>query len=336
MALFIGSIVLVSARSSAAPKEEGYVIGAVGDIAGDHLPDGNLHRNQMDQVAALAQSLNLETLLLLGDEQHNFGTYDEYMDYYDPGFGSLVNDISYPVPGNHDYYESATAEGFFTYFHDRLAVLSQAHLITTDSKGLDLGYYSFNVGSWHIIALNSELIEPKMSSEASWNWMYFGPGTPEYEAEMSWLQSDLAAYAESDQSGLLAFWHHPLTYDGWIQPLWDLLYGYGADIVLNGHDHNYQRWAPMNPNQAADPRGIREFVVGTGGYYTNPITYFKGEGYTNGNGHTTIPSTFEYGQENNFGLLQLTLRNGSYDFNYYSIDGTVMDSGSNVPVHGMS
>ncbi len=151
---------------------------------------------------------------------------------------------------------------------------------------------------------------------------------------MGWLQTDLAAYARSSQSGLLAYWHHPLTYDSWIKPVWDLLYQYGADIVLNGHDHNYQRWTPMSPDQVADPRGIREFVVGTGGYYDNPISYLGGNGYTNGNGHTAVPSTFEWGQDSAFGLLQLTLRKGSYDFAYYSVDGAVLDEGLGVPVRG--
>ena len=332
--LFVGASAVVPARAAASADSETFVLGAVGDIAGDHLPDPNGQRNHMDHVADLALSLNLKYFLLLGDEQHNFGTYEEYMDFYDPGFGQRVNGISYPVPGNHDYYKSATAEGFFTYFHDRLHALVQAHLISTDAPGLDLGYYSFNLGAWHIVALNSQLAAPKMASEASWNSMYFGPGTPEYEAQMAWLRSDLSVYARGPQTGLLAYWHHPITYNSWVRPLWDLLYAYGADIVLGGHDHNYQRWAPMNPAQAADSRGIREFVVGTGGYYDNPITFLNGNGYTNGQGHEGAPPLFQFGQDTAFGLLQLTLRKGSYDFAYYSIEGTVLDAGTQVPVHG--
>lgn len=328
--------------STGAPPETVYVIGAVGDIAGDHLPDGNVHRNQMDKVADLALSLKFNCLLTLGDNQHNFGTIDEYNDYYGPAFGSLLNNITYPVPGNHDYYKSGNASGFFTYFHDRLDTISTQPFVSMDASGRGLGYYSFNLGTWHIVALNSELIEPRMSSQASWNdQMYFGPGTPQYDAEMTWLQNDLNAYAESSQTGLIAYWHHPFTYDGWIKPLWDLLYQYGCDIVLDGHDHNYQRWTKMNPDLMTDAKGIREFVVGTGGYYVNSILTngeYGGNGFQNGVGHydlsSRMPNTFQYGQDTEFGLLQLSLHSGSYDFKYIIIDGKVLDSGKGIPVNG--
>lgn len=326
---------------SRASSEQAYVIGAVGDVAGDHLPDSSGQRNHMDKVANLALLLQLKYLLVAGDCQHNFGTIEEYMSYYGPAFGSKVDSITYPVVGNHDYYKSGTAAGFFDYFNTRLDAIQAQPIVSMDSSGRSLGYYSFNLGTWHIVALNSELIEPGYSNEASWNdRMYFGPGTPEYAAEMTWLQNDLVAYGHSGQTGLIAFWHHPFTYDTWMKPVWDLLYKYGCDIVLNGHDHNYQRWAKMNPDQVADPNGIREFVVGTGGYYDNSLlTNGDGDnGFQNGVGHynlsSRMPSTFQFGQDTQFGLMQLTLHRGSYDFKYIAIDGKVLDQGSKVPVNG--
>lgn len=296
--------------TAAAGNAPVYVIGAAGDLTGDHLPWNNVHRGQYDDVSDLAMSMRLDKFLVLGDAQHNWGTLEEYMAYYDSSFGRLKG-ITAPVTGNHDYYKSATAEGFFDYFGEI------AHP--------PLGYYSFDLGTWHIIALNSELCAPQLTSEASWGWMYYGPGTPEYEAQVSWLQNDLATHPHARYSGTIAFWHHPLTYNSWVKPLWDLLYQYGTDIVLNGHDHNYQRWAPMDPDMNADAKGIREFVVGTGGYYLNENYYLKGQ--------SGPPSTYQAGQSTDFGLLKLVLRPGSYDFEFWSIDGKVLDSGYGVACH---
>jgi hypothetical protein len=312
LTLAAAGVRIASQAAAGAPGRDVFVIGAAGDIAGDHLPGQNVHRGRFDNVAELALSMNLDRFLVLGDAQHNWGTLEEYLSYYDPIFGRL-NDIAAPATGNHDYYASATAEGYFGYFGAR------AHP--------PLGYYSFDLGAWHIIAINSQLFHPPLPNNASWGDIYFGPGTPEYEAQIAWLRDDLE---KTRSTRIIAFWHHPRT--SWTRPLWDLLYAHGADIILNGHQHNYQRWTPMDPAGNADPGGLRQFVVGTGGYYLDPISFLSGNGYDNGEGHASVPPTFEFGQDGDFGLLRLTLRPQSYDYEFVSVSGDILDSGYGIQV----
>jgi Calcineurin-like phosphoesterase len=323
--ILILSVVALVIATLAAPAAAGasgasrdYVIGAVGDLTGDHPPLNSTQRNQFDDVAALAQSLKLDRLLLCGDLQHNFGTLDEYLSFYAPTWSAL-NPIAAPVVGNHDYYRSDTAAGFFDYF---ASYASPALTFTMPP----LGFYSFDLGTWHIVALNSQLLASPFDNEASWNSHYYGPGTPEYDAQMTWLEADLSANAGKH---IIAFWHHPLTYDGWIKPLWDVFYAHHATLVLNGHDHNYQRWAPMTPEQIADPGGIREFVVGTGGYYLNRITWVGGASQ-NGVTSKPVPACYQFGQATEFGLLKLTLHRDTYDFAFLSIGGKVLDQGKGI------
>ncbi len=313
-----GAAATGATRASAADTRA-YVIGAVGDLTGDHPPLNSTQRNQFDDVAALAASLKLDRLLLLGDLQHNFGTLDEYLSFYAPTWSPL-NPVAAPVVGNHDYYKSATAAGFFTYFG---AYATPTLSFTMPS----LGYYSFDLGRWHLVALNSQLLSPRPdSNNASYNDSYYGPGTPQYAAQLAWLRSDLAAH---DGMHVIAFFHHPLTYNWWVKPVWDELYAHHATLVLNGHDHNYQRWTPMTPDQTADSAGIREFIVGTGGYYLNRITWVGGASQ-NGVASKPAPPCFQVGQSSDFGLLKLTLHADSYDFSFRSISGKVLDQGTGI------
>lgn len=310
----------LAAAAGSTPAPRDYVIGAVGDLCGDHPPLNSTQRNQFDDVAQLAAAQHLDRLLLLGDLCHNFGTLDEYTDFFAPTWSPL-NPIAAPVVGNHDYYKSATAAGFFTYFGG----LASPPLSFTMPP---LGYYSFDLGGWHLIALNSQLLSPRPdANNASFNDSYYGPGTPEYEAQMAWLKADLAAH---NGMHIIAFFHHPLTYDSWMKPVWDVLYQSHATLVLNGHDHNYQRWAPMTPDQVADPKGIREFIVGTGGYYLNRMPW-EGGASVNGVASKPVPGNFQWGQTTDFGLLKLTLHASSYDYQFISIGGRVLDAGKGVP-----
>lgn len=167
------------------------------------------------------------------------------------------------------------------------------------------GYYSFDIGSWHFVALNSNC--SKVGG--------CGPGSAQYE----WLKADLAS---SPASCTAAYWHHPRFSSGQYadnssyQPFWQLLYADGAEVVLNGHDHNYQRYAPMTPSGARDDlRGIREFVVGTGGksrYRVDP----------------SGPNR-EVAHDATYGVIKLTLRPNGYDWQFVSEAGkTFTDSGS--------
>ena len=310
--LLLLAAVVTGQPSAGAAAARDPVIGAVGDIACKNPPGNNTQVCQYDDVAALAASLHLDRFLPLGDNQYEYGSYQDYLDNYDPYFGAL-NAIADPVPGNHEY-GTAGAAGYFEYFG------SLAH-----GPG---GYYSYDLGGWHVIALNSAICSPYYGAPC-------GPGTPEYE----WLKADLAAHPNSAFPCTLAYWHHPLfdwekyQNNHWIQsfdldrskPFWKLLYAAGADVVLTGHNHNYQRYAPQTPKGVYDPvSGIVQFIVGTGGRNTNNL-----------GSSSTQPPTFVTGQAFAFGLLEMTLHPGSYDFEFVSAPGQpeYHDSGPNVPCH---
>jgi hypothetical protein len=284
------------------------VIAAVGDIACKNPPGNNLKVCQYDDVAALIEQGNYERFLPLGDIQYETGVYKDFRENYDVYFGDLLP-ITEPVPGNHEY-GTENANGYYRYFG------AAAH-----GPG---GYYSYELGGWHIVALNSAICPAAVGC---------GPGDPQFE----WLRSDLA---QSDAACTLAYWHHP-RYD-WLHyqkadwtddyefqktaPFWRLLFRSGADLVLNGHNHNYSRWQPMNATGAFDPaNGVTQFIVGTGGRNLNAF-----------GGTHTRPTTFVTGQSSEFGFLELTLHQNSYDFRFRSTLGAqsnFIDQGSAVPCH---
>jgi calcineurin-like phosphoesterase family protein len=277
------------------------VIAAVGDIACKNPPAQNRSVCQYDDVAAAIAARDYDKLLLLGDNQYEYGLYQDYIENFDVFFGRLLP-ITAPSPGNHEYGDPGAA-GYFRYFG------SSAHA----------GYYSFELGSWHLISLDSTVCGAGGAQ--------CGPGSAQYE----WLRADLAA---SEASCTLAYWHHPrwdwLTYQNadWAEdfelrrsePLWNLLYEHAADVVLSGHNHNYSRWMPANTDAAADPeRGITQFIVGTGGRNLNGF----------GNFHTR-PPIFVRGQSTSFGFLQVRLRSNGWDFRWISAPGqpSFADQGS--------
>jgi hypothetical protein len=240
---------------------------------------------------------------VLGDNQYDNGTAGEYMGSFDPTWGRFKS-LIWPVPGNHEYGTSGAA-GYFGYFGLRAGDPS-------------LGYYSYDLGSWHLIALNSSCADPGTPGPPSCVNDSQGHVTA---AEVTWLNEDLASH-----SGVctLAYWHHPRFSSGVMGDnpgtgaLWDALYAHGADVVLNGHNHNYERFAPQGPAGNADPqRGIRQFVVGSGGKSHFP---FPGP---------PRPNT-EMRNDNAFGVLFLTLGPGSYDWRFQTEGGTTLDSGSNA------
>ena len=227
------------------------------------------------------------TVFTLGDNVYSNGTAQEFTDCYNPTWGRHKNRTK-PSPGNHDYY-TLGATGYYGYFGAAAG----------DSS---TGYYSYNLGDWHIIALNSNL--PR------------DPGS----AQDTWLRADLAA---NTKSCTLAYWHHPRFSSGFehgndstIAPFWNALYEANADVILSGHDHDYERFAPQTPTGVADAsRGIREFVVGTGGR----SHYVLG----------TLKANSEVFNGTTYGVLKLTLSPGSYSWQFVPIAGeTFTDSGS--------
>jgi hypothetical protein len=253
------------------------VVAIAGDIAGDGTGD--------TATALLLDALGPNAVLTAGDNAYDDGSSAQYTQYYEPTWGRHKAK-TYPTPGNHEY-QTAGASGYFGYFGSRAGTSGQ-------------GYYSYDLGAWHMIALNSEISHGTSS------------------AQLSWLRSDLAA---SSARCVLAYWHKPRFTAGnysdmsEYQPFWDALYAANADVVINGHDHNYQRYVPLNPSGARDDaRGLREFVVGTGG-----------------RSHYSIraDSRREAADGGTYGVLGLTLRATGYDWRFVAEAGkTFTDSGS--------
>lgn len=276
------------------------VVVAVGDIACRAGDTTNSCRQL--QTATVAQKQNPAQVFVLGDNQYDSGSYSEYtgLGAYGATWG-VFNPIVHPVPGNHEYLTSAAA-GYFQYFG------AVAHA--------PAGYYSFNVGTWHIVSLNSNCSDQNGCADAL-------PGGTT-SAQTSWLQSDLAANREPC---VLAMWHHPLFSYGWtlgspgVQPLWTALYNAHADVVLDGHDHLYERYTQQDPSGNATTTGIREFVVGTGGESLNGL-------YS-----SQPPANLQASDSSDFGVLVLTLHANSYSWKFVNTNGATVDSGTTV-CHG--
>lgn len=295
-----GAASAVSPRTGVIMRSGDPVVVAVGDIA---CPAGDRTNScRQQQTAALAASQKPDDVLALGDNQYNHGAFSEYESAgaYNDTWG-MFNPIVHPVPGNHEY-DTSGAAGYFQYFGD--------NGVTTGAPG---GYYSFNIGSWHVIALNSDCTDSGCSDSVA--------GTTS-SAQVAWLQADLAA---NKSQCVLAYWHHPLFSSGnlgdspGVAPLWTALYNAHADVVLNGHDHVYERFVQQDPNGNATTGGIREFVAGTGGESLFALS--------------NPPATLQAWDDKDFGVLALTLHASSYDWKFENTSGAVVDSGSTA-CHG--
>jgi hypothetical protein len=271
------------------------LVAAAGDIA---CPPDEPRTARACQHARTARLLaGADRVLALGDNQYDSGSLRGFRQSYGITWGKHKS-VTAPVPGNHEY-RTADAQGYFSYFGARAGSVGK-------------GYYSFNLGSWHLIALNSG--GTAKGNAGSDNVV----ATAEGSAQNNWLERDLA---RNSRRCTLAYWHHPFysagKYRGGYQyiagPLWSDLVSARADVVLNGHDHNYQRWAKMG-NSGRSPNGIREFVVGTGG--------------RNHYGITATPAGLQYSRGDRFGVLRLRLHAGSYRWSFVAGNGDVLDSGS--------
>lgn len=275
------------------------VIVAAGDIVcGNNTPTGTPCKHA--ETAALIGTINPTAVLLLGDNQYENGTLAEYNALYGPTWGQYKS-ITYPSVGNHEY-QTANAAGYFDYFN---GVGVQTGRAGDRSKG----YYSYDLGTWHLIALNS-------------NCGSVG-GCGVGSAQEVWLKADLAAHSNACT---MAYWHHPRfssgvhSNDASTQALWDALYKAKADLILAGHDHNYERFAPMTATGVLDNvNGIRSFVVGTGGKEQRSLGSTKANSVVRSN--------------NSFGILKVTLHPTGYDWQFMPIAGsTLNDNGSSTCV----
>jgi hypothetical protein len=230
------------------------------------------------------------TVMAVGDLAYPDGTPENFA-CYDKSWGR-VKGRTRPAPGNHEFH-SAGATYYFQYFG-----------ATAGDSGK--GYYSYELGRWHIVVLNSECVAAGGCDAAS--------------VQGTWLREDLAAHPAACT---LAYFHKPLFSSGGahgndllMKPLWDALYAAHADIIVNGHDHDYERFALQNPDGVADAaRGIREFVVGTGGKNLRPFT--------------AVRANSEVRSIAAFGVLKLTLFPGRYQWEFIPQAGkSFQDSGA--------
>jgi hypothetical protein len=270
---------------------------AAGDIACD--PRNVLFNNgwgsggwcRANAVAKVIQAVDPDSVLALGDEQYNDGRLKAFQQSYARSWGTELG-RTYAVPGNHEYYSSNTANGYFSYFG-------------THAGPTRNGWYTVRLGDWRLIALNTNC-----------DFVGCAAGTRQF----NWLRTTLV-----DRPSLctLAIMHHPLLSSGphgddesHARPLWKLLYRHGVDVALVGHDHQYERFAPVNALGIKDRAyGIREFVVGTGGAE-----------------HYSVTSVHRYSQVHDsrtYGVLELSLTSGGYSWQFDpALGATFTDRGS--------
>jgi hypothetical protein len=285
-----------------APSGGDPVIASAGDVACDPADVnynggiGNANGCHQKATSDLLVGTGLTGVVTLGDEQYDDGTLAKFQQVYNTTWGR-ANQLGHPTPGNHEYLTAAAA-GYFDYFNGIGNSSGPA-----GSRGK--GYYSYDVGSWHLIALNSNCTDVSCAS-----------GSP----QETWLRSDLAAHPNKCT---IAYWHHPRFSSGIAgntsntSAFWNDLYNANADLVLSGHDHDYERFAPQTPAAAADgARGIREFVVGTGGKSLKSFS-------------STIRPNSQVRMTGTYGVLRLTLHPSSYDWQFAPEAGrTFSDSGT--------
>jgi hypothetical protein len=267
----------VPPTATSIPSGDPVLVGA-GDISSCGSTGDEATANLLDGIPG--------TVFTAGDNAYESGSTTEYANCYNPTWGRFKS-RTLPDPGNHEY-NTAGGTGYYAYFGAAAGDPSK-------------GYYSTNIGAWHIITLNGEVNH--------------AAGSP----QETWLRQDLAA---NPAVCTLAIWHEPLFSSGsthgsntGFRALWQALYDFHADVVVNGHEHNYERFAPQSPSGAADPAGLREFVVGMGGKSHYPFG-------------AAIPNSLVRNNDT-YGVIKFTLHATSYDWQFVHEAGkTFTDSGS--------
>ena len=267
-----------------ASGEDPVLVGA-GKIGACNSPGDEATARLLDSIPG--------TVFTAGDNAYPSGTASQFRDCYGPSWGRHKA-RTMPSPGKHDYATSG-ASGYFGYFGAAAGDPAK-------------GYYSYDRGSWHVVSLNSNCAEVAGGCGAT-------------SPMVGWLKQDLAAHPKACT---VAYFNHPLFSSGrhgnqpQVRPIWDALYAANADVVVNGRDHNYERFAPQRPDGIRDDsRGIRQFVVGTGGAHL--------VGFDLG----TLKPNSQVRSDDTYGVLKLTLRPGGYDWRFVPEAGrTFSDSGS--------
>lgn len=287
---------------SGSGKRTPVLVGA-GDVALCHDGESSLGANDGEpapgnlETASILDDLMADTAataFTVGDNIQWVGLRDEYWRCFEATWGRYRG-RTMPAPGNHDYFQ--TIDHYLEYFGPRVG--TRGHV-----------YYSYDLGSWHVVSLDSDECVSKSGCEQ----------------QIQWLRRDLAA-AAATRPCTVAYWHHPLFSSGktaadtaelaGTKPLYQALYDYSADIVMNGHIHNYERFAPQTPDGKADPkRGFRVFIVGTGGANHDPM-------------YEPPAANSQLRNDDAFGVLRLALSGGRYRWQFVSESGSEFgDEGS--------
>jgi len=270
------------ARKKKNKSTETFILVGAGDIAACKALEG------AEATAKLIDGIPGE-VFAAGDLAYEKGTAEEVKNCYDKTWGRFKN-RTHPTPGNHEFYGFKDGSPYFDYWG-------------AQAGEREKGYYSFDLGGWHVIALNTNCAAPGLGG--------CDAGSP----QDVWLQKDLA---EHQKSCIVAFGHHALYSSGVfkshaihpeLRQLWRDLYDAHADLVLNGHEHSYERFAPQDPYGNFDEkRGIPEFVVGTGGRSHGPLGF-------------PVPNSLVR-NAGTFGVLKLTLSTGKYSWEFVPVEGS--------------
>jgi 3',5'-cyclic AMP phosphodiesterase CpdA len=284
------SLATLSTRPSGDDPVAAVLVGA-GDIA--DCSTGSATTRVVAATARLVEGL-AGTVFTAGDNAYVDGTASEFIRCYDPTWGTFKDRTLLPAPGNHDL-NTPGGTGYFGYFGARAGTPGE-------------GWYSRDIGGWHVVVLNS-------------NCTIVGcdDGSPQLE----WLKADLTAHPAACT---LAIWHHPRFSSGQhgndraVSPFWRVLQAAHAELVVNGHDHDYERFAPQDPSGRLDRAdGIREIVVGTGGTVLRPFA-------------AAAPNS-EAADARTHGVIVLTLRTSSYDWRFVPVAGKTFADGGSAACH---
>jgi hypothetical protein len=329
-----------------------------GEKKGENCVGDTAQNLVLSQAATAQQIENMkpDIIALVGDEQYQVGQYSDFENSYELSYGAFKF-ITRPAPGNHEFYTEHGAigvagYGYFSYFngvqHNADGTVMTATIANNPDTagtftqpvpysdgqaghfeqsgglgntvpaggpvGVGNGWYSYNLGAWHLISLNIECETQPGGCTGSW-----------FASELQWLKDDLAA---NHSVCTAAYWHQP-TFSAansiavpegtTAQAFWQVLYENGADLVLNGHDHLYARYRPLDPSGNSDPRkGIREFIVGTGGetldaVVTTNTTTADPSGNPNFNAENIEAATGQF-----WGVMRLTLNENGYAWDFES------------------
>ncbi|MEV7420598.1 discoidin domain-containing protein [Streptomyces sp. NPDC089919] len=269
------------------PGTGAFTVVAAGDIAAQCTASSSSCAHP--KTAAQAQRINPKFYLTMGDNQYDDARLSDFKNYYDKSWGAFKAKTR-PVPGNHETYDPAgSLAGYKSYF---------GAIAYPQGKP----YYSYDEGNWHFLALDSNSFDDA--------------------AQIKWLKDDLA---RTTKGCVAAYFHHPLYSSGGhgndpvSKPVWQILYAAKADLILNGHDHHYERFAPQDPAGKATADGIVEIVGGMGGAEPYPIE--------------TVQPNSQKRISGTYGVLKLDLTDTTYTWQYVGTDGQVKDSGPTYTCH---